>query len=104
MQHWLDTVKRWLWPSKRALTAPLPPRVLRKVARQTQMTHEVEYSCDDVLQLLDQFAEAVLRGEDVAQLMPLVQRHLDMCTDCREEFEALLRILRASPASSASST
>ncbi len=82
----------------------MPPGTLRKVARQIEMTQEVEYSCDDVLHLLDQFAEAVLRGEDVAQLLPLVQRHLDMCPDCREEFEALLRILRASPASSASST
>ena len=98
MRHWLDTVKHWLWPDKRAPTAPLRPRVLRKVAQQIEMTHEVEYSCDDVLRLLDQFAEAVLRGEDVAQLMPLVQRHLEMCPDCREEFEALMRILKARPA------
>ncbi len=101
MRHWLDTVKRWLWldKRKRTPTAPLPPRVLRKVAQQIEMTHEVDYSCDDVLRLLDQFAEAVLRGEDAAQLMPLVQRHLEMCPDCREEFEALMRILRASRAS-----
>ncbi len=104
MRHWLDTVKHWLWPDKRTPTAPLPPRVLRKVAQQIEMTHEVEYSCDDVLRLLDQFAEAVLRGEDATRLMPLVQRHLDMCPDCREEFEALMRILRASPASGASLT
>ena len=103
MRHWLDTLKHWIWPAKRS-SSPMPLVTLRKVARQIEMTREVEYSCDDVLHLLDQFAEAVLRGEDVAQLMPLVQRHLDMCTDCREEFEALLRILRASPASSASST
>jgi hypothetical protein len=30
-------------------------------------------------------------------LMPIVQHHLDTCPDCREEFEALLRILKASP-------
>ncbi len=83
-------------------TRSLPPRVLRKVAQQIEMTHEVEYSCDDVLRLLDQFAEAVLRGEDAARLVPLVQRHIDTCPDCREEFEALMRILRASPASGAS--
>ena len=99
MRHWFDTLKRRLWPGKRAFTAPLPPRALRKVTQQIEMTHEVEYSCDDILRLLDQFAEAVLRGEDVARLMPLVQRHLDMCPDCREEFEALMRILRASGAS-----
>lgn len=39
--------------------------------------------------------EAVMRGDDVARLMPLVQHHLDMCPDCREEFEALLRAVQA---------
>ncbi|MEK7329061.1 MAG: hypothetical protein AAB217_27760 [Chloroflexota bacterium] len=79
----------------------MPPEFLGKVARQIGATHDVEYSCDDVHHLLDQFAEAVLRGENAANLWPLVQRHLDMCPDCREEFEALLRILRATPASPA---
>jgi predicted anti-sigma-YlaC factor YlaD len=69
---------------------------LPKVARQIAMTEASEYSCEDVHQLLDQFAEAVLRGEDAARFMPLVHKHLEMCTDCREEFEALLRVLRAS--------
>lgn len=73
------------------------PEMLRKLANQIAHTREVELACDEVLALLDQFAEAVLQGEDAARLMPLVQHHLEMCGDCREEFEALLRILRASP-------
>ncbi len=101
MRHWLDTIKGWLWPRQRARLAPLPLGALPKIARQIEMTDEVEYTCDDVHRLLDQFAEAVLHGKDAARLMPLVQRHLDMCPDCREEFEALMRILRASPASPA---
>jgi hypothetical protein len=109
MRRWLDTIKGWLWPGKRArhrrgesrFAPPPPPHSLRKVARQIEMTDEVEYTCDDVLRLLDQFAEAVLHGKDAAQLMPLVHKHLEMCPDCREEFEALLRILRASNARSA---
>ena len=102
MRRWLETIRHWIRPGNRPRVAPLPPQALRKVARQIEMTDEVEYTCDDVHRLLDQFAEAVLRGEDAAKLMPLVQRHLDMCPDCREEFEALMRILRASPASGAS--
>lgn len=73
------------------------PEALQKMAAMLAHTREVEFSCDEVLALLDQFAEMVLRGEDAAQLMPLVQHHLEMCGDCREEFEALLRILRSSP-------
>lgn len=56
-------------------------------------THEVEYDCEQVYQLLDQYAEMIERGENAAGLMPLVQHHLEMCRDCYEEYEALIRIL-----------
>ena len=75
------------------------PETLRKMAEMLAHTRDEEYSCDEVLALMDQFAEMVMRGEDAAHLMPLVQHHLEMCGDCREEFEALLRILRAAPTS-----
>jgi hypothetical protein len=69
---------------------------LRKMLEQIAHTYEMELSCDEVLVVIARFAEAKIRGEDAAELMPLVQRHLATCGDCREEFEALLRILRAS--------
>ncbi len=97
MRNLIERLRRWIQRDGRKRPA-LPSEFLGKVARQIEATHDVEYSCDDVHRLLDQFAEAVLRGEDVARLMPLVQRHLDMCPDCREEFEALLRILKAGSA------
>lgn len=70
-------------------------RMLGMLAR----TLPVEYSCDDVQRLLDQFAEAVVSGKDASRLWPLVQQHLDNCPDCREEYEALMRVLRADGAS-----
>lgn len=60
-----------------------------------QRTADVELTCEEVFALLDEYVEMALRGEDVAALMPLVRHHLEMCADCREEFEALERILRA---------
>ena len=73
-------------------------QVLRKLLNAIEQTQDVEYSCDEVYQLLDQYTEAVERGEDAAQLMPLVKHHLDLCPDCREEFEALLSVLEGNPA------
>ncbi len=67
--------------------------MLRRLMESVERTREVEYSCDDVYQVLDEYAERVQRGEDAARLMPLVRHHLEMCPDCREEFEALLRVL-----------
>jgi predicted transcriptional regulator len=57
-------------------------------------TEEHEISCDQVFAVLDEFAEAVKRGENVLLLMPLVRQHLNMCPDCREEYETLLRMLQ----------
>lgn len=71
---------------------------LRRLLYAIEQTQDVEYSCDEVYQLLDQYAEAVERGEDTEQLMPLVKHHLDLCPDCREEFEALLNVLEGNPA------
>jgi hypothetical protein len=36
-----------------------------------------------------------LSGLDPAQAVPLVQEHLEICGECREELEALLASLRA---------
>jgi hypothetical protein len=67
-------------------------------ARMIADTRQDEYSCEGIYELIDQVAEMVSRGEDVSQVMPLVQHHLDFCRDCHEELEALMRILEASPA------
>jgi hypothetical protein len=52
-------------------------------------------TCDQVFDLIDQYAERAARGEEVAHLMPLVAAHLDMCPDCREHYEALERVLES---------
>ena len=58
-------------------------------------THDEELDCDEVYELLDQFVEAKVRGEDVSEAMPLMLRHLDLCRDCFEEYEALMRVIKA---------
>jgi hypothetical protein len=58
-------------------------------------THDEELDCGEAYELLDQFVEANARGEDVAEVMPMVMRHLDLCRDCFEEYEALRRIIEA---------
>ena len=66
-----------------------------KMLLMIQNTQDVELSCDDVHGLLDQYTEMAMRGEDVAKMLPLVTFHLAKCPDCREEFDALSRILQA---------
>lgn len=73
------------------------PEEFQKLLKMLENTQEVEFSCDDVYHLLDQYSEAVVQGNNAEQLMPLVEHHINICPDCREEFEALLRVLQASP-------
>ena len=58
-------------------------------------THEEELDCGEAYDLLDQFVEASVRGEDVSEVMPMVMHHLDLCRDCFEEYEALLRVIES---------
>lgn len=74
------------------------PVELHKLMQMVETTQEVELSCDEVYEILDQYAEMVARGDDTAALMPLAEHHIEICADCKEEFDALVRILEASPA------
>ena len=69
--------------------------MMGKLLQMVENTDEVEVGCDEAFDLLDEYVEAEARGDDVARLLPLVKRHLDKCRDCHEEYEVLLRIIKA---------
>ncbi len=56
---------------------------------------EVEIGCDECSEQIDRFIEMELSGLDVTQAMPLVQEHLEICGECRDEFGVLLMALQA---------
>ncbi|MBI5714206.1 MAG: hypothetical protein HZC38_12410 [Chloroflexi bacterium] len=92
----LNNLWNQLFPKKKPPT-PAPsaqPDAIQKMMDMLAHTHEVELTCDEVCAMLDQFTELAAQGADVAHLMPLIQRHLDMCADCREEYESLKRVLQ----------
>jgi hypothetical protein len=80
------------WLKRRFGVSPDP--AVKNMLEMLAHTQDRELTCDEVHALIDQFAEMKMRGEDPTHLMPLVQQHLDMCPDCREEYEALVEALR----------
>jgi hypothetical protein len=90
-----QVIRRWL---ARLRPAALSPQALRRVLPMVAGTKAVAYSCMEAFAYFDQLADMIVRGEAVPEHFALVQAHLDDCPDCREEFEALLAVLRASPA------
>jgi hypothetical protein len=69
--------------------------MLKQMVLHILSTRPDEIGCDACLEQLDHFVDMTLAGKNASQAMPLVQDHLERCTDCREEFEALLAALRA---------
>jgi hypothetical protein len=59
-----------------------------------EKTTEDAYCCDEVFALLDEYVELISDDEEAKQLMPLVKNHLEMCPDCRDEYEVLLHVLK----------
>jgi hypothetical protein len=73
----------------------LDAEMLKQMVLHILSTRPDEIGCDACFEQLDHFVDMTLAGKNASQAMPLVQDHLERCTDCREEFEALLAALRA---------
>ena len=69
--------------------------IFRALIGEIADTREVEIGCDECFEQLDRFVEMKLSGLNAAEAMPLVEEHVEICGECREEFEALLASLRA---------
>lgn len=57
-------------------------------------TREHEITCGECLDDLAEFAERRLEGSPRSLAMRHVEHHLLVCPECREEYEALQRLLR----------
>ncbi len=69
--------------------------IFRMLVREIAETREVEIGCDECFEQVDRFAEMKLSGLAPGRAMTLVREHLEICGECREEFEALLAALEA---------
>ena len=60
------------------------------------LTREDEIDCDECLSQVAEFAERELAGKAIPQGLDAVRHHLAVCAECREEYEALQRVLESS--------
>jgi predicted transcriptional regulator len=58
------------------------------------LTSDDELNCDDCLVSIGRFAEAELLGKSIDAALDRVRQHLAICSDCREEYEALMAAIR----------
>ncbi|MEM8859159.1 MAG: hypothetical protein AAGD96_12605 [Chloroflexota bacterium] len=67
--------------------------IVTGLVKALDLTEERELACEEVFEVIDQYAELVVQGEDPEKVMPLVHHHLMMCGHCREEFEMLIDMM-----------
>jgi hypothetical protein len=65
------------------------------IVKMLSLTRDREFNCSECLQNVGEFAECQLANKPVAEVIASVQQHLALCPECREEYEALMKILKA---------
>ena len=71
----------------------LPNQAVLGFLRVLESVREEDAPCDEVYARIDEYVEREIDKKDAARLMPLVREHLDICSECCEEYEALLDVL-----------
>ena len=58
----------------------------------------IKMDCNDCCEKLAQLAEQVAHGAELSDILPELQKFMAYWDDCREEFEALVAVLRTEKA------
>ena len=69
---------------------PLSKNEIDSLLKLIGQTEEFELNCEECLALVSEFAEAQLMGKSIPAGLEIVEQHLSICPECREEYEALL--------------
>lgn len=56
-------------------------------------TRDDELSCEEVYNTLDEYVDCLMAHRDVGSVRPLLEHHLGICPDCRDELNALVHAL-----------
>lgn len=65
-----------------------------ELLRRLLKARESEIGCDACGEHMDRLAELVLNGAELDEALEVVRKHVDCCSGCQAEFEALIAILK----------
>ena len=75
------------------MTQDMPNEAVLGFLRVLEEVRTEELTCDEIYSKLDEYVDRQANKHDAAQLMPLIREHLDICPECCEEYEALLKVV-----------
>ena len=68
------------------------PVQLGELLRVVSATEPEELDCDQILERVGALLESLEQEEEVPGELAKVSQHLEVCPECREEFDALMRV------------
>ncbi len=73
----------------------LTSKQIQEILRLVNHTREQEFNCSECLQHLSELVERQMAGQPLDDALDRAEHHLVICPECREEHEALMKILHA---------
>lgn len=71
----------------------LKDEVVVKFLQILETLREEEMSCAEMYAHIDEFVEREVKTHDAQKIMPLIQEHIELCSECCDEYEALLDVV-----------
>lgn len=82
-------------PLETCIHVPLDDQSIERLMRLLCETRDDELSCEEVYGRLDEYVDCLMAQRDVGEKQWLFEHHLSICSDCRDELEALVHALES---------
>ncbi len=76
-------------PPEPGVAVPLDDPSIDRLLHLLCDTRDDELSCEEVFTRLDEYVDCLISHKQVMENTPLVEHHLGLCADCRDELRAL---------------
>lgn len=92
----IDTIRHLLerpGPAEPVVSVPLDEQSIDRLLHLLCDTRDEELSCEEVFARLDEYVDCLVSHQHVMDGQPLLEHHLSLCPDCRDELTALQQAL-----------
>ena len=68
---------------------PMSEEKFNELLRMLALTRDQEMTCDECFVQMAEFVEHKLAGKSIPESLKCIDEHLELCGECRDEFESL---------------
>jgi hypothetical protein len=83
-----------------SVLVPMDDESVAKLMRFLCEMRDDELSCEEVYSRLDEYVDCLMARKEIGAIRPMLEHHLEICPDCRDELTALAHALKSVTAKS----